>query len=107
MPWRPPRSSLPHRSPAPPRLVPLAAVLQGATMACCALWVLFVTARRVMGGAVCDAAVVGVVGVAASLATFAVAALVYRFRNGASNMASVWVCTRSDVIGNLAVMLGA
>lgn len=35
------------------------------------------------------------------------AALLYRFRKGVSNMASVWACTRNDVIGNFAVMLAA
>src|SRR5258708_6082667 len=84
-----------------------ASLLKGATMAAFGLWVIFITARHAIAGTVPDAPVMGVVGVAALLANFAVAALLYRFRNGDSNMASVWICTRNDVIGNLAVMLAA
>ena len=36
-----------------------------------------------------------------------VAALLYRWREGDSNMRSVWICTRNDAIGNLAVLAAA
>jgi Co/Zn/Cd efflux system component len=36
-----------------------------------------------------------------------VALLLYRWREGDSNMRSVWICTRNDAIGNLAVMAAA
>jgi Co/Zn/Cd efflux system component len=49
----------------------------------------------------------GVVSLIAILANRVVAGLLYRYRNGDSNMVSVWVCTRNDVIGNLAVMAAA
>jgi len=84
-----------------------ASLLKGATMAAFGLWVLFVTASHALAGTVPDAPVMGAVGVVALVANFTVAALLYRFRNGDSNMASVWICTRNDVIGNLAVMLAA
>jgi len=84
-----------------------ASLLKGATMGAFGVWVLFVTARHAIVGTVPDAPVMGVVGVIALVANFTVAALLYRFRNGDSNMASVWICTRNDVIGNLAVMLAA
>ncbi len=84
-----------------------ASLLKGATMAAFGLWILFVTARHALSGTVPDAPVMGVVGMVALLANCAVAALLYRFREGDSNMASVWICTRNDVIGNLAVMLAA
>jgi Co/Zn/Cd efflux system component len=84
-----------------------ASLLKGATMAAFGLWILFVTARHALSGTVPDAPVMGVVGTVALLANCAVAALLYRFREGDSNMASVWICTRNDVIGNLAVMLAA
>lgn len=84
-----------------------ASLLKGATMAVFGFWVLFVTARHAIAGTVPDAPIMGAIGVVALLANFTVAALLYRFRNGDSNMASVWICTRNDVIGNLAVMLAA
>ena len=35
------------------------------------------------------------------------AALLYAYREGDANMRSVWLCSRNDAIGNLAVMLAA
>ena len=49
----------------------------------------------------------GVVGALALVANLGVAALLYRYRDGDSNMRSVWICTRNDAIGNLAVMAAA
>jgi Co/Zn/Cd efflux system component len=49
----------------------------------------------------------GAVGFAALAANLGVAALLYRFRNGDSNRRSVWLCTRNDALGNLAVLLAA
>ncbi len=49
----------------------------------------------------------GVVGLAALLANGAVALMLYRYRAGDANMRSVWICSRNDAIGNLAVMLAA
>ena len=49
----------------------------------------------------------GAVGLLALAANGAVAAMLYAFRNGDANMRSVWLCTRNDMIGNLAVMLAA
>lgn len=36
-----------------------------------------------------------------------VALLLHRWREGDSNMRSVWICTRNDAIGNLAVLAAA
>jgi Co/Zn/Cd efflux system component len=49
----------------------------------------------------------GVVGVAALIANGGVALLLYRFRTGDANMRAVWICSRNDAFGNLAVMLAA
>ena len=84
-----------------------ASLLKGATMAAFGLWVIFITARHAVVGTVPDAPVMGVVGVIALIANATVAALLYRFRKGDSNMASVWICSRNDAIGNVAVMLAA
>lgn len=60
-----------------------------------------------LGGGVPHAQTMGAVGVLAFAANAAVAALLYAFRNGDANMRSVWLCTRNDMIGNLAVLLAA
>lgn len=49
----------------------------------------------------------GVVGLVALAANVGVAVLLYSFRNGDANMRSVWLCTRNDAIGNVAVLLAA
>ena len=60
-----------------------------------------------MSGQVPHADTMGVVSIAAFAANGVVAAMLYAFRNGDANMRSVWLCTRNDMIGNLAVMLAA
>jgi len=49
----------------------------------------------------------GEVGFAALVANAAVFGLLWAYRKGDSNMRSVWLCSRNDVIGNLAVLLAA
>lgn len=60
-----------------------------------------------IGDGVPHAQTMGVIGLVALAANGAVAAMLYAFRNGDANMRSVWLCTRNDMIGNLAVMLAA
>lgn len=49
----------------------------------------------------------GIVGALALAANLGVAGLLYAFRSGDANMRGVWLCTRNDAIGNLAVMVAA
>jgi Co/Zn/Cd efflux system component len=49
----------------------------------------------------------GGIGLAVLIANGGVAVMLYRFRGGEANMRSVWICSRNDAIGNLAVMLAA
>src|SRR3546814_18521527 len=49
----------------------------------------------------------GAVGVLALLANVATAFILYRYRTGDANMRSVWICSRNDAIGNVAVMFAA
>jgi Co/Zn/Cd efflux system component len=49
----------------------------------------------------------GTVGLAALLANAASFGLLWAYRGGDANMCSAWVCTRNDVLGNLAVLLAA
>jgi Co/Zn/Cd efflux system component len=48
-----------------------------------------------------------VVGIVALAANAACAALLYAYRAGDANMQSVWICSRNDVLSNLAVLLAA
>jgi Co/Zn/Cd efflux system component len=47
-----------------------------------------------------------VAGLALAVNLF-VAWQLYRYRNGDSNMRSVWICSRNDAVGNIAVALAA
>ncbi len=84
-----------------------AALLKGITMALFGLWVLGKTAYAAMSGIPPEAFTMGVVGALALAANVLVALLLYRYRTGDSNMQSVWICSRNDAIGNVAVMLAA
>jgi Co/Zn/Cd efflux system component len=84
-----------------------ASLLKAATMAAFGVWIAITTLQHAIAGTVPEAPVMGAIGVLAFLVNFGVAALLYRFREGDSNMRSVWICTRNDAIGNIAVLAAA
>ena len=70
----------------------------------------FVLGRAIWGlwqGAAPDPATMGVVGLLALAVNLAVAWMLYAYREGDANMRSVWLCSRNDAWGNLAVMAAA
>jgi len=75
-------------------------LLFGLAVAGRALW-------SVVHGTTPEAMTMGAVGLLALAANVGVALLLYRFRDGDANMRSVWLCTRNDAIGNLAVLAAA
>jgi Co/Zn/Cd efflux system component len=84
-----------------------AAMLKGATMGLFGLWVLGTTAYHVVAGSFPSAPIMGAVGFLALAANVTCAAMLYKFRAGDANMRSVWLCSRNDAIGNIAVMAAA
>jgi Co/Zn/Cd efflux system component len=84
-----------------------AALLKGLTLVVLGVWVVGETGWHIAYGGVPEAPVMGVIGALALLANGAVALMLYRFRESESNMRSVWICSRNDVLGNLAVLLAA
>lgn len=84
-----------------------AALLKGGTLVVLGIWVVATTASQALAGTLPGAQVMGAVGLAALVANGVVAALLYRHRRGDANMRSVWICSRNDVIGNLAVLAAA
>lgn len=81
-----------------------AALIKGVTMGLFGLWVLGKTVHDLWSGIPPEAITMGVVGALALAANVLVAFLLYRYRNGDSNMQSVWICSRNDAIGNIAVI---
>ena len=49
----------------------------------------------------------GVVAIIALVVNVWVAMMLYRYRQGDSNIRSVWLCTRNDAINNIAVLAAA
>lgn len=77
---------------------------------CMAAFGVFVLGRALwaaQSGVTPEAMTMGVVATAALVANASVALLLYRHRSGDSNMRSVWICSRNDAIGNIAVALAA
>ena len=78
--------------------------------ACMGAFGLFVVAKalwNLRAGTAPEPATMGVVGLAALAVNAGVALMLYRFRGGDANMRSVWICSRNDALGNIAVMLAA
>lgn len=81
--------------------------LKAAAMLLFAFWILSLAGWHVFSGRAPSVPTMGFVGVCALLANGAVALLLLRYRQGDSNMRSVWLCTRNDVVGNIAVLIAA
>ncbi len=54
-----------------------------------------------------EAITMGIIGVMALVANIISAVVLFAFREGDANMQSVWLCSRNDAIGNIAVMIAA
>jgi Co/Zn/Cd efflux system component len=84
-----------------------AALAKGVTMGVFGLWVIATVVWHVLHGTLPSAVTMGAVGVTALAANVASFGLLWRYREGDANMRSAWICTRNDVLGNLAVLLAA
>ena len=84
-----------------------AALLKGVCMIAFGLFVLGRAAWMYNLGGTPEAITMGSIGLLALVANVAVAAMLYAYREGDANMRSVWLCSRNDAIGNIAVMLAA
>ena len=85
----------------------MAALAKGGTMGLFGLWVMATVVWHLYAGTVPEPLTMGAVGVAALIANAVCFALLYAYRAGDANMRSVWVCSRNDVLGNIAVLLAA
>jgi Co/Zn/Cd efflux system component len=85
----------------------IAALIKGLSMGALGVCVLATIVWHLVHGTLPQALTMGVVGLAALLANALVFALLWAHRGYDSNMRSVWLCTRNDVLGNLAVLLAA
>ena len=84
-----------------------AAMVKGLTMLAFGVFVLGRAGWSVYADVVPEPLTMGVIGTLALIANVVVALMLYAFREGDSNMRSVWLCSRNDAIGNVAVMIAA
>jgi Co/Zn/Cd efflux system component len=84
-----------------------AAIAKGVSILLFGVWVLGNTVWMAAQGVVPAAETMGIVGVIALVANLACAAILWRHREGDANRRSVWICSRNDAIGNIAVVAAA
>jgi len=84
-----------------------ASLLKGASMGLFGLFVIGSAVYRAFLGSTPEPSIMGSVALLALVANVVVAALLFRYRGGDSNMRSIWLCSRNDAIGNVAVMVAA
>lgn len=84
-----------------------AALVKGFSMAAFGAIVIATAVIGAVTGGTPEAITMGWVGALAIAANLGVAMLLYRYRNGDADMRSVWLCTRNDVLGNMAVLVAA
>lgn len=84
-----------------------AALAKGVSLAAMGLWVAGATLYRVFVTGMPEAEIMGAVGALALAANVASVALLARYKDGDANVRSVWLCSRNDAIGNVAVMVAA
>jgi Co/Zn/Cd efflux system component len=84
-----------------------AALAKGASLTLMGLWVFGATAYHVLVLGVPRAEVMGLIGGLALAANLGSVLLLLPYKNGDANVRSVWLCSRNDAVGNVAVMVAA
>lgn len=84
-----------------------AALVKATSLLLMGLWVFGATLWRVFHAGVPEAEIMGAIGVLALAVNLASVALLVRYKDGDANVRSVWLCSRNDAIGNVAVMIAA
>ncbi|MCL4144392.1 UNVERIFIED_CONTAM: hypothetical protein GTU68_060237 [Idotea baltica] len=84
-----------------------AALAKGLSLLLMGLWVFGSTLYHVFYVGVPEAGIMGVVGVMALATNLASVFLLVGYKDGDANVRSVWLCSRNDAIGNVAVVLAA
>jgi len=84
-----------------------AALFKGVSLFMMGLWVLTVTLYRVFYAEIPEAEIMGVIGFFALMTNLASVLILVSYKDGDANVRSVWLCSRNDAIGNVAVMIAA
>ena len=81
-----------------------AALLKGVSLAMMGIWVLGSTFWQIFVLGVPEAGIMGMTGILALIANLTSVLILMRYRDGDANVRSVWLCSRNDAIGNVAVI---
>lgn len=84
-----------------------ASQLKAASMAAFGIWVIGTAIYNAVVRSNPHAEMMGAMGLLALAVNVGVAIMLFRHRNGDSNSQSVWLCSRNDAIGNIAVIVAA
>ena len=84
-----------------------AAVLKGASLLAMGLWIAITTLYQFFVHGVPVPEVMGGIGFMALAANLLSVYLLMAYKDGDANIRSVWLCSRNDAIGNVAVMISA
>lgn len=84
-----------------------AALFKGFSLAAMGIWVMGSTVYQLFVVGVPQAHVMGMIGFLALAANVTSVLLLVAYKDGDANVRSVWLCSRNDAIGNVAVMLAA
>ncbi len=84
-----------------------AALFKGASLFLMGMWVLGATIHRVFYADIPEAEIMGAIGFLALMTNLASVLILVRYKDGDANVRSVWLCSRNDAIGNIAVMIAA
>lgn len=81
-----------------------AALFKGITLLAMGIWVLGSTFYQVLILGVPSAQIMGAIGLLALAANVASVLILMGYKDGDANVRSVWLCSRNDAIGNVAVI---
>lgn len=84
-----------------------ASLFKGISLGIVGLWVAFEALHHAMQPELPKPLLMMVISIVALAVNIGCAMLLYKYRGGDSNRESVWICSRNDAIGNVAVMIAA
>jgi Co/Zn/Cd efflux system component len=91
----------------PQRVRTGAAVIKGVSLLAMGVWIAATTLYQFFVHGVPEAQVMGLIGFLALGANLLSDYLLFAYKDGDANIRSVWLCSRNDAIGNVAVMAAA
>jgi Co/Zn/Cd efflux system component len=84
-----------------------ASLFKGISLGLVGLWVAFETLHHALQPELPKPLIMAAISAVALAVNVGCAMLLYKYRSGDSNRESVWICSRNDAIGNIAVMIAA